>query len=271
MISLISSLSLLATVALAATNFEGNIASGLQVGSFQYLGCADEVPGRSLVGLSYSDDWMTIENCQSFCLKNNYPLSGVEYGRECYCGKTIAAPSELGKPGCTMACHGNGAQLCGGVARVSIFNATDFVAPAPPRVAGNGWQYQSCYMEPMGVRALSTLVRADDKMTVDMCTQECADAMYAYAGLEYGRECWCGAQPAPDLEDASDPSCAMQCDIPCGGNGKQICGGRGAITIYRNNGPGKRDILSQAHMHIDMMRARKGRFFKVRKEKAGEQ
>ncbi|KAI0005685.1 WSC domain-containing protein [Xylariaceae sp. FL0662B] len=267
MISLISSLPLFAAVVLAAANFEGNIAAGLKVGSWQYLGCADEIPGRALQGLSYSDDWMTIENCQSFCLKNNFPLSGVEYGRECYCGKTLAKPSELGKPGCDMACHGNGRQQCGGVARVAVFNATDFSPPAPPRLAAGGWQYQSCYMEPMGVRALATLVRADDRMTVEMCTQTCADNMYAYAGLEYGRECWCGAQPAPDLEDASDPSCAMQCDIPCGGNSRQICGGRGAITLYHNGGPGKREIHAQGELHIDAMRARKGRFFKEKESR----
>lgn len=77
-------------------------------------------------------------------------------------------------------------------------------------------------------------MRADDKLTIPACVQACQGAGYAYAGLEYGRECWCGRAPAPNLEDASDPQCAMQCDMPCGGNPSVMCGGRAAIAIYQN-------------------------------------
>ncbi|KAI8626350.1 WSC-domain-containing protein [Xylariaceae sp. FL1651] len=257
----------LTTVALAAANFEGsNLSPGTQVGDWKYVGCANEIPGRALTGSSFSDDSMTIERCQDYCKTNTYPLSGVEYGRECYCGKTVADPAKFGQTDCNMNCKGNNNEMCGGNARVSIFNNTNFVGPAPPKTIGS-WQYQSCYMEPMNARALDTLIKADDKMTIDMCTQACQGAQYAYAGLEYGRECWCGAAPYPDLEDASDPGCAMQCDMVCGGNGMQICGGRGAITIYKN-GATKRS-LSEG-LDIDTIRARKGRFLKARKIHIGD-
>ncbi|TGJ79803.1 hypothetical protein E0Z10_g8959 [Xylaria hypoxylon] len=149
--------------------------------------------------------------------------------------------------------------MCGGSSRVSIFSNTNFVGPAPPKTLGT-WQYQSCYMEPMSPRALDKLVKADDKMTIETCLEACGNAKYAYAGLEYGRECWCGAELYPDLQDASDPSCAMQCDMTCGGNGMQICGGRGAITIYKN-GAKKRHLPERSH--IDGLGARKGRVFKI--------
>ncbi|KAI5919076.1 WSC-domain-containing protein [Camillea tinctor] len=246
----------------AATSFNGAIAPGLQVGNLQYLGCANEIPGRVLTGLSYSDDKMTIESCQAYCNKNNFPLSGVEYGRECYCGKWITKPATLNQQGCDMPCGGNGKQMCGGSSRMSIFNSTTFVGPSAPKTSGS-WQYQSCFMEPsMGARALDTLVKADDQMTVDICLKACRDAAYPYAGLEYGRECWCGTQPWPDLEDASDPSCAMQCDMTCGGNGMQICGGRGAINIYKDTASKKRD-LEGSLSDVDILRARKGRFVRV--------
>ncbi|KAI0598833.1 WSC-domain-containing protein [Biscogniauxia sp. FL1348] len=249
-------------LAAAATNFDGAIVPGLQVGDLQYLGCANEIPGRVLTGLSYSDDRMTIESCQSYCNRNNFPLSGVEYGRECYCGKWITKPAALDHQGCDMPCAGNGRQMCGGSSRMSIFNLTRFVGPSAPKTVGS-WRHQSCFMEPsMGARALGTLVKADDRMTVEMCTKACQDAAYAYAGLEYGRECWCGAKPWPDLEDASDPSCAMQCDMTCGGNGMQICGGRDAITIYENTGFRKRELQGSL-ADVNVLRARKGRFLRV--------
>ncbi|KAH9901771.1 WSC-domain-containing protein [Xylariomycetidae sp. FL2044] len=276
-------LTALAALAHAAANFEGKPDVGLQVGNYKYLGCAFEIPGRALVGMSYSDDKMTIESCQTYCRQNNFPLVGLEAGRECFCGKRIASPAVVSPDAtCDMSCGGNQKQNCGGWGKVSLFQSTDFSGPAPPKsIAGTQWQYQSCYMEPMSPRALQTLIKADDKMTVEMCTKACGDAAYAYAGLEYGRECWCGQQPAPGLEDASDPSCAMQCDMPCGGNAAQICGGRGAITIYRNGGGnansqsnasggggmgnGNGNSKSMRDLRVDELRARKGRFFRVRK------
>jgi hypothetical protein len=267
--SITSSLTLITTfaaVALAAPNFESsNLSPDLQVGDWKYMGCANEIPGRALTGSSFSDDSMTIEKCQDFCKTNNYPLAGVEYGRECYCGKRVMDQAKYGQQDCNMNCKGANEQMCGGNGRISIFSDTKFVGPAPPKTLGS-WIYQSCFMEPMGVRALSNLVKADDDMTINMCLAACSDANYAYAGLEYGRECWCGAEPAPNLQDASDPSCAMQCDMVCGGKGSQICGGRGAITIYKN-GATKRHLPEGSHVdsHIDTFRARRGRFIRVQR------
>ncbi|KAI1339416.1 WSC-domain-containing protein [Xylariaceae sp. FL0016] len=260
------------TAAVAAVNFEGvTLAVNTQVGTYKYLGCANEIPGRALTGLSYSDDKMTIESCQAFCTKNNAPLSGVEYGRECYCGRYIASPAALGANNCNMNCGGNSKQMCGGYGRVSIFNNTNPLSMASAPKTSGTWQYQSCYMEPQNGRALDTLIKADDKMTVDMCTSACAAAKYPFAGLEYGRECWCGQTKNPNIQDASDPQCAMQCDMPCGGNSKQICGGRLTMSLYRNSAKreeggddGSTDDSNPA-ANVDTMRARKGRFIKVRK------
>ncbi|CAJ2510387.1 Uu.00g050900.m01.CDS01 [Anthostomella pinea] len=248
------------TLASAQTNFEGaNLQPNTKVGDYQYLGCANEVPGRTLTAISFSNDSMKIEDCQAYCTKNNYRLSGVEYGQECYCGRFIAIPAALGAYQCNMGCGGNKKQICGGSNRVSIFNNTNINAvAAAPKLTGT-WQYQSCFMEPQNSRALDILIKADDNMTIEMCTQACGDAKYPYAGVEYGRECYCGATQSPNLQDASDPTCSMQCDFPCGGNAQQICGGRLTIGIYKNTAKSK---MSRAAV----MGARKGRFVKVVKE-----
>ncbi|KAI1814965.1 WSC-domain-containing protein [Poronia punctata] len=254
-----------------AANFEGNnLAPGLQVGGWQYLGCINEVPGRALAGTSWADNDMTIERCQSYCKLNNFPLAGVEYSRECFCGKRLIAGAHLGQPDCNMECRGNNKQICGGSSRVSVFNNTKFISPGAAKTL-DSWEYQSCYMEPMGMRALPNLIAGNDRMTVEMCVQACQDNNYNYAGLEYGRECWCGTTVSNDLEDASDPNCSMQCDMMCAGNERQICGGRATISIYRSkNANSKRDLLSDTHTlhgHSSMRAgARKGRYLKVQED-----
>ncbi|KAK7959826.1 uncharacterized protein PG986_004680 [Apiospora aurea] len=243
------------------TSFSGVPAVGSVAKDWKYLGCSTEIPGRALTGLSFSNDSMTIEACQAFCTKNNFPLSGVEYGRECYCGRFLAPP-RAGSTTTTATCRAR---------------ATRSKWPAAAQ-DGPGRQ-----------------LAADDRMTIPMCTQACQGAGYAFAGLEYGRECWCGATKSGDLEDASDPMCAMQCDMPCGGDANTICGGRGAIGIFKDgsknvkrtakvrrhhgedhdgdgSGKGKRDHHEQAEddyrdfghgpVNVDIG-ARKGRFVKV--------
>ncbi|KAK8079253.1 murein transglycosylase [Apiospora phragmitis] len=72
--------------------------------------------------MSYLDDKMTIESCQAFCTKNNFPLAGVQYGRECYCGKFLAPPAGyIYNKDCNMACKGNKDQMCGGRGAIGIY------------------------------------------------------------------------------------------------------------------------------------------------------
>ncbi|KAF7531875.1 hypothetical protein G7054_g8477 [Neopestalotiopsis clavispora] len=267
---------ILGTQSTLAQNWDGVPTTGKVVNGVQYLGCPVEIPGRVLTGVSYSDDAMTIESCAAYCTKNNLPLFGVEYGRECYCGRYI--PPTVNMPGkagdCNMNCKNNKAslskQMCGGVNRMSVFNVTTFAGPGAIKNNAD-WGYMSCFMEPQWGRALSNLVKPDDKMTINMCFDTCKAGGYSYAGLEYGRECWCGNTVAPNLEDASDPACAMQCDMVCGGNSGQMCGGRGAISLYQRNNK-KRDHVDIYEGHhggpseVDLnVAARKGRFVRVRR------
>lgn len=255
-------LALFGSTALAA--WEGTLKNNAQTGNLKFLGCANEIDRRALTGLSYSGENMTVESCQGFCQANNYWMSGVEAGRECYCGKFLAKPAAFREPAaCDMACTGNAKQKCGGWGRVSIFNNTAYKGPSAPGSAGN-YDWKSCYMEPQWDHALTALVLADDKMTVEKCMTACGAAGFKYCGLEYGRECWGGnTLDTKNLQLANDPSCAMQCDMPCGGNPAQMCGGRATVGVYQKKGT-KRDVDS-SELDIDKVRAMKGRFVRVRR------
>ncbi|KAM7183562.1 WSC domain containing protein [Rhypophila sp. PSN 637] len=97
-------------------------------GSSRRLGCVTEAQGGRTLGLAAtaSDD-MTLEMCDTFCA--GYPLWGVEYGRECYCGNELRQGAEVvAKEDCDMLCAGNGLQLCGAGNRVMVYSRQ---APPP--------------------------------------------------------------------------------------------------------------------------------------------
>ncbi|KAH6695074.1 hypothetical protein F5X68DRAFT_197875 [Plectosphaerella plurivora] len=74
-------------------------------------------------------------------------------------------------------------------------------------------------------------------MSNDKCVEHCGKKGYKLAGTEWSRECWCGnvfrnARRLPEV----------QCDSPCDGNSKDVCGGDWALTVYSQDGTGVNTI-----------------------------
>ena len=261
----------------AAANWNGNPAVGTIVNKWHFVGCQSEINGRLLRGASTSGGAMTIETCQAFCAKENFGLAGLEYGQECYCANALSRGNTLSNPpACTMACKGAAGQKCGGSNALSVFNNTAYVPPSPgTKVAG--WSYASCYMEPQYGRALPDKLWSDPAMTVAKCTSFCAAAGLPWAGLEWSTECWCGKALAVGLQDASDPGCAMQCNMACGGASREVCGGAGAVSVYKvGAAPAKaagkgmvRRGERKAADGVDGVFMRNGRFVQVKREEKG--
>ncbi|KFY10780.1 hypothetical protein V491_07476 [Pseudogymnoascus sp. VKM F-3775] len=89
------------------------------------LGCySDDVNKRTLryrVAIANETKVMTPELCRNTCLTNGFIYSGVEYGSQCFCDDELygtGAPAS----GCTMACPGDGAAVCGGSSRINIYS-----------------------------------------------------------------------------------------------------------------------------------------------------
>ncbi|KAL2357763.1 WSC domain-containing protein [Cryomyces antarcticus] len=103
--------------------------------------------------------------------------------------------------------------------------------------AGN-YAYAGCYNETTliagtsGARALAQgKMEANDTMTVATCLAFCGTR---YAGLEYGRECWC----SENLSALSNKLPDTNCSIPCQGNNSEVCGGALTLTLYNRTGTG---------------------------------
>ncbi|PWW75224.1 WSC-domain-containing protein [Tuber magnatum] len=199
---------------------------------YAYLGCANEgTNGRALAKDATASSTMTPNMCQDYCTGKGYPLSGVEYSTECYCGNVLENGSTIGgSTACTMPCGGAPTLICGGPGALSVYNNTALVAPRQPAVVSEVGNYKSqgCYTEGVGERALAGSGTASSNMTVQSCVSYCQTGGYMYAGIEYSTECFCGNTIATTAKTAP----ASECNMLCGGDKFAYCGGPGRLNVY---------------------------------------
>lgn len=70
-------------------------------------------------------------------------------------------------------------------------------------------------------------------MTIGMCLSACYDKNYA--GVEYGRECWCGDALNIGGGGDSTPAAnvtAKDCSFTCPGNSTEYCGAGVRLSLY---------------------------------------
>jgi hypothetical protein len=71
--------------------------------------------------------------------------------------------------------------------------------------------------------------------TVATCIAACK-GRWRFAGLEYGRECWCGNTLGAI---GSVPVAVDQCNMPCADNATETCGAGLRLNIYQPDEPPK--------------------------------
>ncbi|KXT05146.1 hypothetical protein AC579_6359 [Pseudocercospora musae] len=211
-----------------------------------YLGCATDNlnnAGRVLTGDSTTSLSMNTTVCQAYCAAANkgqgYQYYGTEYGSQCFCGNFISngnvitnLTSTPSNSTCSMRCTGGGDQLCGGPNALSLYKQMDFVAPA---IAPNIGRYvnKGCLTDPGGAagRSLKGASTSSDSMTVNTCVKFCLGKFYRYAGLEYGRECYCD-NTINYAGGAKTGTCDVNTLMLCAGNPKQYCGAGSLMNLY---------------------------------------
>ncbi|KAK4614763.1 WSC domain-containing protein [Fulvia fulva] len=104
----------------------------------------------------------------------------------------------------------------------------------------NGYTFAGCWNETDrlteggGARALQGNTTASNTLTPSSCISFCASLKPAtsFAGLEYGRECYCSNYLSPFTVELN----ASMCNFACNGNASEICGGEGTISLYNKTG-----------------------------------
>ncbi|KAK8048877.1 copper radical oxidase [Apiospora phragmitis] len=100
--------------------------SGLN-NTWTYLGCYNDNVNnkRTLPWAMHFPGTNTASQCLRKCSSYGYPIAGLEYGDECYCGdpENLAAPGVAVQPDsqCNVVCAGNASAICGGGARLSTY------------------------------------------------------------------------------------------------------------------------------------------------------
>ncbi|CAM9243596.1 unnamed protein product [Phaeothamnion confervicola] len=157
------------------------------------------------------------------CLAN-----GVAYGG----GGLATACNGLGSQSASSAYSGGGG--CAGGAPTPTPPSPTPKAPTrkptpKPGGGGGGSAYEGCWTDRVGARALPHGVQAVTNSATPLatCIYRCRAGGYAYAGLEYYGECWCG------LHYDRYGRAAGACTTPCSGNPKVRCGGANALSVYK--------------------------------------
>ncbi|CAE6412617.1 unnamed protein product [Rhizoctonia solani] len=83
-----------------------------------------EAPNRVLSD-HHTDTGMNTASCIKSCAANGYKLAGTQFGKECWCGNSLAAAGGAGQSsnGCDMSCAGDASQVCGGNYHMNLFAA----------------------------------------------------------------------------------------------------------------------------------------------------
>nr|XP_022917570.1 xylosyltransferase oxt [Onthophagus taurus] len=86
-----------------------------------------------------------------------------------------------------------------------------------------------CFKDSKSFRILSGYFIGNvSKNSPEYCKYLCLQSGFPYAGVEYGVECFCGAEEPPSSAKLPDSSCNMKCP----GDNHSICGGIYKISIY---------------------------------------
>lgn len=193
---------------------------------FRYVGCFFDSPEDRVFtsAVIESDDNLTGASCSSFCASKGYPYSGTEFSDQCYCG--LSQPSESSN-NCNMPCAGDSSEVCGGPNGITVYYNP---RAAPHTYPGDYcWEPLGCYTDSVSARSLERRVSTpggDAEISAELCLETCRDQGFTFAGLEYGKECWCGSNLASSAQETDG------CDMTCQGRHSEFCGGRDALDVY---------------------------------------
>ncbi|KAL3470358.1 WSC domain-containing protein [Aspergillus californicus] len=103
--------------------------------------------------------------------------------------------------------------------------ATTTLGPSPA-----SWTALGCYFDDFeDLPVLETRVskEGDAELTISRCQDTCYTGAFTFAGVKAGSECWCSSFVGGEhARNSSD------CNMPCGGNQDEICGGAESINVF---------------------------------------
>ncbi|KAG6008725.1 hypothetical protein E4U54_008666 [Claviceps lovelessii] len=196
---------------------------------FVYSGCFQEGKDSNTLMFRSSLDTanMTVEKCMAECKGNGFRYAGLEYYGVCFCGATVDG-AQVDESQCSFSCSGDKTQKCGGDKTLSIWQDPTF--PNAEGITVDSYKSLGCYTDdsskgrtlsyPMDLGAVAC--------TPKTCLAACEKRGFPFAGIEYGKECYCGVVLANDTAKVD----SSQCDFPCSDDPSIKCGGRSRMSLW---------------------------------------
>jgi hypothetical protein len=129
-----------------------------------------------------------------------------------------------------MACSGESSQVCGGADRLTVYEDKGFIQPHIVASVGP-YNSKGCFTEGTTERALQGYSFADPEMDPTLCVTTCQSMNFAFAGVEYGEECYCGNA----LSNQTSAAPASECSMTCKGDKKAFCGAGNRLVVYEKS------------------------------------
>lgn len=98
--------------------------------------------------------------------------------------------------------------------------------------SGSPAQYLGCFRDAQ-TRDMPERHWQSADMTIQRCVADCRQHGYRYAGVQFSTHCFCS-------NSYGRYGAADNCDMGCGGNNSQTCGGTWANSVYGTGGGGPR-------------------------------
>ncbi|KAI1810268.1 hypothetical protein GGS20DRAFT_568249 [Poronia punctata] len=107
-------------------------------------------------------------------------------------------------------------------------STTTAVTPGP---SPTSWNDMGCYADDPVLPILEknfSPAGGDAALSIPKCKTTCYRRAYSFAGLEGGNQCWCSSYVGGEW--ASNQT---DCNIPCTGDSKTFCGGKGLVNVFK--------------------------------------
>lgn len=92
-------------------------------GNYTYYNCVVDTANPRALGQVLASDGMSVESCLQQAELRGFQWAGIEYGRECWMGSTLAsnAVNATAASQCNMNCKGAPGELCGAGSRITLY------------------------------------------------------------------------------------------------------------------------------------------------------
>ncbi|XP_075235447.1 uncharacterized protein LOC142332726 isoform X2 [Lycorma delicatula] len=199
----------------------------------KHIGCFDDSRENRVLTGTYIQLKKTNSprRCLNYCYTNNYLYAGLQDKLECFCGNDKLPGIESADSDCHLECPGDSSETCGGHWKLAVYrtgyaslkeNTFEFYLP----------QYLGCFKdEGSQSKRLLKGYKQDlyGKLIPELCVDICRSKGFHYSATQYKYECFCDNK-RPSYELLSNDN---ECNTPCDGDKKRMCGGDWKLSVYK--------------------------------------